>query len=85
MFDNIKKSLYFSKMLQELPTFILGIFNNDIEEFSKHISILDNTKAEGVVYKIHIEGDLEQDGYESSFLYLPKGSRIKSHEHIKDI
>ncbi len=72
-------------LVQKLPDFILRIFNNDIEEFSKHISILDNTKAEGIVYKIHIEGDLEQDGYESSFLYLPKGSSIKGHEHTKDV
>lgn len=71
-------------LIQKLPNFILEIFNNDMEELSKHISVLDSTKAQGIVYKIHVEGNLEQDGYESAFLYLPKGSSIKNHEHTKD-
>ena len=71
-------------LIKTLPKFILDIFNNDIAELFKNTTILDNNIAEGLVYKIHVEGVLEQDGYESGFLYLTKGSRIKEHAHTDD-
>lgn len=52
---------------------------------AKEYSILPDIIANGPVYKIHKSGDLEKDGYEVSYLYLPKGSSIKEHKHTKDV
>lgn len=52
---------------------------------NKNYTILPDTIAEGKVYKIHAFGNLEQDGYEVGYLYLPKGTGIKNHTHITDV
>lgn len=64
---------------------------NDIEkELIKMIEeeqyiILPESIAINKVYKIHVCGDLEKDGYEVGYLVIPKGSGIKKHQHTKDI
>lgn len=50
----------------------------------KNISMLPDTIADGDVYKIHLEGDLNLEGYEKSLLYLIRGSMIKKHTHITE-
>lgn len=52
---------------------------------NKEYTILPESIAIGTVYKILIHGNLDQDGYEIGYLYLPKGSGIKEHFHINDI
>lgn len=69
------------------------IKNNIIKEMifvteqieNNHFSILPNTIANGKVYKIPAFGNLNTDGYEVGYLYLPTGSGIKEHQHINDI
>ena len=48
-------------------------------------TILPESIAIGTAYKIPSFGSLEKDGIELGYLYLPKGSGIKSHQHINDI
>ena len=48
-------------------------------------TILPDYIAIGKVYKISNFGVLEQDGIESGFLFIPKGSGIKEHYHVNDI
>ncbi len=71
-------------LASKLPKFILDIFNNDVVMLANHTTVLGSHIADGLVYKIHIEGILDQDGYESGFLYLTKGSSIKEHTHTDD-
>ena len=47
--------------------------------------LLPNTIAINNVYKITYSGNLQNDGYELGFLYLPKGSGIINHTHTTDI
>lgn len=48
-------------------------------------TLLPDTLAIGKVYKIHKLGDLNKEGYEVGYLYLPKSSGIKEHKHTNDI
>lgn len=48
-------------------------------------SVLPDDAATGLVFKILFEGDLEEDGFERAFLYIPKGVSIKMHQHTDDI
>ncbi len=50
-----------------------------------NFSILNHKISTGIVYKVHVTGDLKIDGYEHSFLYITTGSSIKEHIHINDI
>ena len=52
---------------------------------SDKYKILPESIAIGQVYKVSYEGDLLIDGYEKGFLFIPKGSGIKEHEHKDDI
>ena len=52
---------------------------------AKRIYVLPETIAIGTVYKIHYFGDLERNGFEIGYLYIPKGSGIKLHKHVADI
>lgn len=52
---------------------------------NKNYTILPETIAQGIVLKIHYEGNLENDGYEKGFLVLTPNSEIKEHTHINDI
>ena len=55
-------------------------------QFSKgNYQILPIEIAEGEVYKIPIEGSLDEDGYEKGLLYITKGSSIKPHVHTNDV
>jgi len=47
--------------------------------------VLPDTIAIGSVYKISAFGNLNDDGYEVGYLYLPAGSGIKEHVHVNDI
>ena len=51
----------------------------------KEYMVLPETIAIGTVYKIHYFGDLERNGFEIGYLYIPKGSGIKLHKHVADI
>lgn len=51
---------------------------------SGEYTLLPEDIAIGPVYKIIYNGNLESDGFEVGFLYLPSGSLIKEHEHQKD-
>lgn len=51
----------------------------------KNYTKLPETIAIGDVYKISAFGNLEKDGFEVGYLYLPVGSGIKEHIHINDI
>ena len=70
-------------MTKKLPHYILDHFGNYCE-LLKHITILDDSIAEGLVYKISIEGNLNDDGFEIGFLYLTAGSSIKKPRHINE-
>ena len=48
-------------------------------------SILPNDIADGEILKIKGFGTITINGYEHGFLYLKAGSRIKEHQHTKDI
>lgn len=61
----------------------IGSIQKKIEEGD--YVLLPDTIAIGPVYKISYEGDLENDGYEKGFLFLPEGSGIKKHTHTNDI
>ncbi len=62
---------------------VLFFIRKAIEE--KRYTILSKNIADGIVYKINCFGNLETDGFEIGYLYLLKGSGIKSHEHINDV
>ena len=49
------------------------------------VSVLPVSIAIGVVYKIVEFGNLEEDGFEHGYLYLPQGSGIREHSHVSDI
>ncbi len=48
-------------------------------------TILPSSIAIGYVYKISEYGNLDKDGFETSFLYISKDSGIKKHFHNYDI
>lgn len=50
-----------------------------------NFALLPDSIAIGNVYKVSYEGNLIIDGYEKGFLFIPKGSGIKEHEHKDDI
>ena len=52
---------------------------------NSHFILLPNTIAINNVYKINYCGDLNIDGFELGFLYLPVDSGILKHTHINDI
>ena len=52
---------------------------------NKNYTILPDTIAIGTVLKIHIEGNLEKEGYEKGYLLLTPNSGIIKHKHINDI
>lgn len=62
-------------------------FKNYVEQSikMKNFQILPSEIATGNVAKITYCGNLEQDGYEYGFLYLPKGSSILEHKHTDNI
>ena len=51
----------------------------------KEYTLLPVSVATGLVFKVNTYGNMEEDGFERGFLYLPKGSGIKEHSHIFDI
>ena len=51
----------------------------------RNYKILDDSISQGNVYKISFRGNLDVNMFEHSFLYLPKGSSIKTHKHTEDI
>lgn len=60
--------------------------DNALDEIiNRNYTILPTNICVGSVYKVDYEGDLKQEGYEKAYLYLPKGTGIKLHKHIKDI
>lgn len=56
---------------RELPYYPIQILKN--------ISMLPESIAEGDIYKIYLQGKLEEDGYEKSLLYLVRGSILKDY------
>lgn len=46
--------------------------------------LLSDSMAIGPVYKIPCYGELDKDGFEIAFLYVPSGSGIRQHFHEKD-
>lgn len=48
-------------------------------------TILPESIAVGIVYRIRYCGNLEEDGYECGFLYISRDSGIKDHVHINNI
>ena len=62
---------------------IMLYVNNEINKGS--FILLPNTIANGNVYKVNMCGDLNNDGFELSYLYIPKGSSILLHEHTTDV
>ena len=70
--------------IKALPTFILEIFDNDIQRLANHTTIVDASLADGLVYKILVEDKFEEQGFETGFLYLTKGSSVKEHLHEND-
>ena len=51
----------------------------------REYTLLPTSIAIGIVFEIPICGNLEEDGFERSFIYLPKGSSIKKHPHVSEI
>lgn len=47
--------------------------------------LLNEAISTGKVFKIPFRGNLEEDMFESNFLYIPKGSSIKVHKHTNDV
>lgn len=47
--------------------------------------VLPDTISINTVYKINYTGNLNYDGYELGFLFIPNGSGIKEHTHLNDI
>lgn len=78
----LEKILYFINNMPESVKEVLPYYPIHI---LKHITKLPESIAEGDAYKIHLEGDLKEDGYERALLLLLKGSKIKLHEHKKDV
>jgi len=62
-------------LIQQLPTYIRELFDNDINKLASCTSILDASVSDGMVYKIVIEDNVKE-GYQTSYLYLLKGSSI---------
>lgn len=81
----MNKTLISFELISKLPLDILNELPNNIDEIIKKITILDSNVATGIVFKINIEGNLEQDNYELGYLYLLPGSSIKNHMHINQI
>lgn len=48
-------------------------------------SLVPETLAINNVYKLSVLGNVNENGYEYGYLYIPKGSGIKVHTHINDI
>lgn len=71
-------------LIERFPIFIIEIFNKDFEKIARSTTILDETLAQGLVYKILIEDKYEEMGYETGFLYLTNGSSIKEHSYDDD-
>lgn len=74
-------SLYARKL--DLNKFKKLYVKNRIE--NDKFTILPNELTKGNVIKIKGFGSLNIEGYEHGFLYLPKGSSVKFHEHINEI
>ncbi len=51
----------------------------------RNFQVLPQSIATGPVFKITYDGNLENNLYERGFLVIPKGSSIKSHQHISDV
>ena len=47
--------------------------------------LLNEAISTGKVFKIPFRGNLEEDMFESNFLYIPKGSSIKVHKNTNDV
>lgn len=52
---------------------------------SGNYEVLPSAITNGIVYKIKYNGNLASEGIERGFLYLPKGSSVKEHGHVKDL
>lgn len=61
----------------------ISFANKAIED--GNYTVLPDSIAIGNVYKVSYEGNLLVDGFEKGFLFIPKGSGIKEHEHRDDI
>lgn len=48
-------------------------------------TILPSDVANGTVYKVWLSGNLQEEGIERGFLYIPAGSGIRLHSHQNDI
>lgn len=72
-------------IIKRIPEKLLNSLNYGLEDLIMNISIVPNSLSIGLVYKIALEGSLEQDGYEKAILFIPTGSGIKRHIHNNEI
>lgn len=72
---------------EEIMKDLITILGNKINpiEIMDSISLVPKDLSIGKVYKIHLGGNLDEDFYEDSLLYIPIGSGIKTHEHKEDV
>ena len=72
----------YKEPLQEESKELKYVFEQLIK---RNYTVLPETISEGIVLKIHLEGNLETDGYEKGYLVLTPNSGILEHTHTNDI
>ena len=71
------------EIINNLPQEVIKKFSS-IEIIKNNISLVSNKLAINTVYKIKQNGDINTTNHEEGYLYLPKNSGIKEHQHTID-